>query len=84
MYLCARHTCTLLLFVSALAAALPVAGAKETRNIVVQERETGQFAALDVVNGYAALGDILIGRMLKKAARQYLPHVAGPDHPDLH
>ncbi len=57
-----RQTCTLVLLAFALAATRPVAGATETRHIVVQERETGQLATLDVVHGYAALGDILIGR----------------------
>ncbi|HYR01484.1 MAG TPA: M12 family metallopeptidase [Casimicrobiaceae bacterium] len=63
MYLCTRKTCALLLLAFALAATLPVAGATETRQIVVQERETGQLATLDVVHGYAAVGDILVGRM---------------------
>ena len=63
MYLCTRHTCALLALAFALAATLPVAGATETRDIVAQERKTGQLATLNVVNGYAALGDILIGRM---------------------
>jgi hypothetical protein len=40
MYLCTRRTCTLLPLVFALAATLPVAGATETRDIVVQERKT--------------------------------------------
>ena len=62
MCLRTKRTYTVLLLAFTLAATLPVAGATETRQIVVQERQTGQLATLDVVHGYAAAGDILIGR----------------------
>jgi hypothetical protein len=63
MNLCTRQTCIQLLLAFAFVATLPVAGAAETRPIVVaQERETHQLATLYDVHGYAALGDILVGR----------------------
>jgi hypothetical protein len=62
MDLFTRQTYSLLLFAFTLAATQPVAGATERRHIVVPERETGQLTTLDVVHGYAAVGDILIRR----------------------
>jgi len=58
---CTRQSCAFLLLAFALAATLPVAA--ETPHVVVKERETGQPATLDVAHGYAAVGDVLIGRV---------------------
>ena len=86
MVLCARRTCTLLPLAFVLAATLSVAGATEARDIVVQERKTGQLATLNVVNGYAALGDILIGRedvVLRDGFSWPQPLSARPAHPQI-